>query len=67
MYNEEHFYFVTAIRINQRLNQIERLIETNLCGIMGGESAITGKVIIWVEMMGSDLRLDPAEYSFEPD
>jgi len=65
-YDEEHINFVTAIRTNQKLNQAQRLAEATLCGVMGRESAITGKVTTWDEMMASDLRLGPTEYAFGP-
>ena len=65
-YDEEHINFVTAIRAGQSLNQAQKLANATMCGIMGRESAITGKVVSWDDMMASDLRLGPAEYAFGP-
>lgn len=65
-YDEEHINFVTAIRNNTPVNQAPGLAAATLCGIMGRESAITGKVVTWDDMMASDLKLGPAEYAFGP-
>ena len=65
-YDEEHINFVTAIRTNQPLNQAPNLAAATLCGIMGRESAITGKVVTWEDMMASELRLGPSEYAMGP-
>jgi len=64
--DEENINLVKAIHINQKLNQAQRLAEATLCGVMGRESAITGKVTTWDEMMASDMRLGPTEYAFDP-
>ncbi len=65
-YDEEHINFVTAIRNNTPLNQTHDLAAATLCGVMGRESAITGRVVTWDDMMASNLRLGPAEYAMGP-
>ncbi len=65
-YDEEHINFVTAIRTNTPLNQTHDLAAATMCGVMGRESAITGRVVTWDEMMASNLRLGPAEYAMGP-
>jgi len=65
-YDEEHINFVTAIRNNTPLNQTYDLAAATICGVMGRESAITGRVVTWDEMMASNLRLGPAEYAMGP-
>jgi predicted dehydrogenase len=65
-YDEEHINFVTAIRTNKPLNEAQLLAEATLCGVMGRESAITGKIVTWDDMMSSDLRLGPTEYAMGP-
>ena len=65
-YDEEHINFVTAIRNNTPLNQAENLAAATLCGVMGRESAITGRETTWEEMMDSGLRLGPEEYRMGP-
>ena len=65
-YDEEHINFVTAIRNNTPLNQTQDLAAATLCGVMGRESAITGRVVTWDDMMASNLRLGPTEYAMGP-
>ncbi len=65
-YDEEHINFVTAIRNNTPMNQTHNLAAATLCGIMGRESAITGREVTWDEMMASNLRLGPDNYLMGP-
>ncbi len=65
-YDEEMINFVTAIRRNTPLNQAENLAAATLVGIMGRESAITGREVTWEEMMDSGIKLGPEEYSMGP-
>ena len=65
-YDEEHINFVTAIRTNTPLNQTGALASATLAGIMGRESAITGRIVTWEDMMNSNLRLGPREYAMGP-
>ncbi len=65
-YDEEHINFVTAIRNNTPLNQTEDLAAATLAGVMGRESAITGRIVTWEDMMASNLRLGPQEYAMGP-
>jgi myo-inositol 2-dehydrogenase / D-chiro-inositol 1-dehydrogenase len=65
-YDEEHINFVTAIRTNTPLNQAHDLAAATLVGVMGRESAITGKLVTYEEMLTSNLRLGPLEYKWQP-
>jgi myo-inositol 2-dehydrogenase / D-chiro-inositol 1-dehydrogenase len=65
-YDQEMINFVTAIRTNNPLNQVEELAHSTLTGIMGRESAYTGKDMTWEETMNSSLRLGPEEYNWGP-
>ena len=65
-YDEEHINFVTAIRNNAPLNQAHGLAAATMCGVMGRESAITGKIVTLDQLMTSDLRLGPVVYEFGP-
>jgi predicted dehydrogenase len=65
-YDQEMINLVTAIRTNKPVNQVEELANSTLTGIMGRESAYTGKDVTWEEIMGSDLRLGPTEYNWGP-
>ncbi|MFW5872960.1 MAG: gfo/Idh/MocA family oxidoreductase, partial [bacterium] len=65
-YDQEMINFVTAIRTNNPVNQAEQLAYSTLTGIMGRESAYTGKDMSWEETMNSDLRLGPKQYDWGP-
>ena len=65
-YDEEMINFVTSIRTNKPLNQSANLAAATLVGIMGRESALTGKIVTWDDMMQSDLQLGPKEYKMGP-
>ncbi len=65
-YDQEMINFVTAIRTNNPVNQAEQLAYSTLTGIMGRESAYTGKEVTWDEIMNSNLRLGPEEYKWGP-
>jgi myo-inositol 2-dehydrogenase / D-chiro-inositol 1-dehydrogenase len=65
-YVQEHINLVTAIRTGNYINEIQNVCESNMVGIMGRESAYTGREVTWDEMMTSNLRLGPTEYSMGP-
>ena len=65
-YDQEMINLVAAIRTNNPVNDTDTLASSTLVGIMGRESAYTGKDISWEEMINSNLRLGPAEYSMGP-
>ena len=65
-YDQEMINLVTAIRTNKPVNQVEEFAYSTLTGIMGRESAYTGKDVTWEEIMGSDLKLGPKEYYWGP-
>lgn len=65
-FDQEMINFVTAIRNNKPINQANNLATSTLVAIMGRESAYTGQDVTWDEMMNSNLRLGPEEYSMGP-
>ncbi len=65
-YDQEMINMVTAIRTNNPLNEANDLATSSLTGIMGRESAYTGMDVTWENMMNSNLRLGPEEYSMGP-
>jgi len=65
-YDQEMINFVTAIRTNNPVNQVEQLAYSTLTGIMGRESAYTGRDVTWEEIMNSNLRLGPEKYEWGP-
>jgi len=60
-YEQEHIHLVESIRLNKKINQAEDLANSTLIAIMGRESAYTGKLMKWDEMLSSDLRYGPDE------
>jgi myo-inositol 2-dehydrogenase / D-chiro-inositol 1-dehydrogenase len=65
-YDQEMINLVTAIRTNKPRNELEQLCYSTLTGIMGRESAYTGRDVTWEETMNSNLRLGPTEYAWGP-
>ncbi|MBW6535409.1 MAG: Gfo/Idh/MocA family oxidoreductase [Mariniphaga sp.] len=63
-YDQEMINFVTAVRSNKPVNEVEELANSTITGIMGRESAYSGKDVTWEETMNSDLRLGPEEYNW---
>ncbi len=66
MTDQSHINFVTAIRTNKPVNEAGYNASSSLSAVMGRESAYTGKMITWDDMMNSELRLGPTEYKFGP-
>jgi myo-inositol 2-dehydrogenase / D-chiro-inositol 1-dehydrogenase len=65
-YVQEMINLVTAIRTDSPVNEAYDLAASSLTGIMGRESAYTGKDVTWEEMMNSALRMGPVEYAMGP-
>lgn len=65
-YDQEIINLVTAIRTNNPLNETHDLATSTLTGIMGRESAYTGRDITWDDMINSGLRLGPEQYHMGP-
>jgi myo-inositol 2-dehydrogenase / D-chiro-inositol 1-dehydrogenase len=63
-YDQEMINLVTAIRTNKPVNQAHDIASSTMTGIMGTESAETGREVTWEEMMNSNKRLGPEEYRF---
>jgi predicted dehydrogenase len=63
-YEQEHADLIRSIREGRPLNEAEAVAYSTLTGIMGRESAYSGKVVTWEEALSSkqDLRLE--EYDF---
>ncbi len=65
-YDQEIINLVTAIRTNNPVNEAHDLATSTLTGIMGRESAYTGQLVTWEDMMNSSQKLGPAEYRMGP-
>lgn len=62
-YVQEHIDMVTAIRAEKPFNEARNTAISTLVAIMGRESAYTGLEVTWDEMMQSDKKLGPTEYT----
>ncbi len=58
-YTLEHVNWITHIRSGKPINQAEETTISCLTAIMGRESAYTGKLVTWDEVMGSEMSLMP--------
>lgn len=65
-FDQEMINLVTAIRTNIPVNQSYDLASSTMVGIMGRESAHSGRLVTWDEMMNSGTRLGPTEYKMGP-
>lgn len=63
----EHEVLIDSIRKGTARNDcLDFAVDSTLTAIMGRESAYTGKLITWDEMLNSDLDLFPKDYHFGP-
>lgn len=65
-YVQEHKDLIESIRKGEPINETQAVAESTMTAIMGRESAYTGRVVTWDEMMRSNLSLAPKEYKFGP-
>ena len=65
-YTLEHVNWISCIRNNTPIVQAEETAISNMCAIMGRESAYTGKSVSWDEMTASPLNLTPAKMELGP-
>lgn len=65
-YQQEHLDFINSIRTGQPLNEAQQTAESTLMAIMGRESAYSGLIVEWDQMLNSTKRLGPEKYEFGP-
>jgi hypothetical protein len=63
-YQQEHQDLIESIRAGKPLNEAKAVAESTLTGIMGRESAYSGRSIEWDEALKSTARLGPEKYEF---
>jgi len=63
---QEHVDLVTAIRKDKPVNTAKETALSTLIAVMGRDSAYTGRGISWDDLLASDVRLGPTEYSLAP-
>jgi hypothetical protein len=57
---------MASIRAGKPLNEAQAVAESTLTGIMGRESAYSGKSVEWDEVLNSSQRLGPDKYEMGP-
>lgn len=65
-YQQEHQNLIASIRAGAPINEARNLAESTLTGIMGRESAYTGRSIEWEQMLHSTLSYGPKKLEFGP-
>ena len=63
-YEQEHLDLIESIRAGKPLNEAHETAEATLMGIMGRESAYSGTIVEWDQMLNSTKRLGPDKYEF---
>jgi predicted dehydrogenase len=61
-YQQEHQDLMASIRAGAPLNEAKAIAESTLTGIMGRESAYSGRSVEWEEVLNSPVRLGPEKY-----
>lgn len=61
-YQQEHQTLIEGIRKGNPINEAQAIAESTLTGIMGRESAYSGRTILWEEALNSKTRLGPEVY-----
>ena len=62
-YQQEHQDLIDSIRAGKPLNEARTVAESTLTGIMGRESAYSGRSVEWDEILNSTKRLGPDSYA----
>lgn len=65
-YQQEHADLIASIHAGKPLNEAQQTAEATLMGIMGRESAYSGLVVEWDQMLNSNQWLGPEKYEFGP-
>ncbi len=63
-YEQEHLDLIESIRAGNPINEAQAVAESTLVGIMGRESAYSGRSITWEEALNSEKRWGPDAYVF---
>jgi predicted dehydrogenase len=63
-YEQEHRDLIASIRAGKPLNEAKAVAESTLLGIMGRESAYSGKSVQWDVALNSKIKLGPEKYEF---
>jgi predicted dehydrogenase len=66
MYDAEHVAFFKAIRSGNTINNGDYMCKSTLMGIMARQSAYSGKMVTWDQVLASQEDFRPAKYEFGP-
>jgi predicted dehydrogenase len=61
-YHQEHTDLIASIRAGKPINEAKAIAESTMTGILGRESAYSGRTLEWDTLCKSDRRLGPARY-----
>ena len=62
--SQEHQDLIESIRAGKPLNEAQAVAESTLMAIMGRESAYSGLIVEWEQVLNSKARLGPEKYEF---
>jgi predicted dehydrogenase len=65
-FEQEHLDMMNSIRAGKPLNEAQETAESTLMAITGRESAYSGTIVEWDQMLNSTHRLGPDKYEFGP-
>jgi predicted dehydrogenase len=65
-YQQEHQDLIASIRAGKPLNEAQQTAEATLMAIMGRESAYSGQLVEWDQILNSNHRLGPEKYELGP-
>ena len=63
-YVQEHADLIAAIRSGEPINEARQIAESTLTAVFGRESAYTGQMLTWADLIDSNLDLVPKEFAF---
>ena len=63
-YVVEHTDLINAIRTGNPINEARQIAESTLTAVLGRESAYTGQLLTWQDLMESKLDLVPKKFAF---
>ena len=63
-YEQEHVDLINSIRQGQPINEARDIAESTLVGIMGRESAYSGRTLTWDQVYNSARKLGPEKLEF---
>jgi predicted dehydrogenase len=63
-YEQEHLNLIESIRAGKPINEAKAIAEATFTGILGRESAYSGKTLEWDQLYNTGFKLGPSEYKF---